>query len=130
MSDPYAVPRPPTSGEITSTIAVEDRVRGELHVGGCARVDGVLRGSIERSGGDWPRLVIGASGHVRGDIRVHSVWIEGQVVGSIEATGHVDIAPTARVAADISYGTLRIGAGARVDGQLRCPRAELRADEA
>ncbi len=73
--------------------------------------------------------MIGASGHVRGDIRVHSVWIEGQVIGSIEATGHVDIAPTATVAADISYGTLRIGAGAHVDGRLRCPYAEPEIDE-
>lgn len=128
MSNPAVIRRPPAAGEITSTIGAADRIRGEFHVGGCARVDGVVRGSIER-GNDGSRLVIGPGGYVRGDIRVHDVWIEGQVVGRVEATGHVDIAATATVEADIEYGTLQIGAGAEVNGTLRCPATELRTDE-
>lgn len=128
MSNPAVIRRPPAAAEITSTIGGTDRIRGELHVGGCARVDGVIRGSVER-GSDTAQLVVGPGGHVRGDIRVHDAWIEGQVVGRIEATGHVDIAATATVEADIDYGTLRISAGAEVNGALRCPATELRADE-
>lgn len=122
MSNPV-VSRRPATAEITSVIGAEDRVRGELHVSGCARVDGVVRGSIERHG-DQACLIIGTSGHVRGDIHVHSIWIEGQVVGTIEAVGHVEIAATASIEADISYGTLSIAAGAQVSGRLRCPRTE------
>lgn len=122
MNKPPAI-RQPAATEITSTIGVEDRVRGELHVSGCARIGGVVRGSIVRHGNE-ACVIVGTSGHVRGDVRVHSIWIEGQVVGTIEATGHVEIAATATVEADISYGTLGIAAGAQVSGQLHCPRAE------
>lgn len=122
MSNP-AVMRRPTAAEITSIIGVEDRVRGELHVSGCARIDGVIRGSVERHG-SRARAIVGTSGHVRGEIHVHSIWIDGQVIGTIEAEGHVEIAATATVEADISYGTLSIAAGAQVSGRLRCPRAE------
>lgn len=122
MSKP-PVNRRPTAAEITSVIGAEDRIRGELHVSGCARIDGVIRGSVERQGYQ-ACAVVGTSGHVRGDIHVHSIWIEGQVVGTVEATGHVEIAATATVEADISYGTLSIAAGAQVSGRLRCPRAE------
>lgn len=122
MSD-SAVNRRPAAAEITSVIGAEDRIRGELHVSGCARIDGVVRGSIERQG-DQACVIVGTSGHVRGDIHVHSIWIEGQVLGTIEAAGHVEIAATASVEADIRYGTLGIAAGAQVSGRLRCPRAE------
>lgn len=122
MSNPTVIRRP-SAAEITSIIGAEDRVRGELHVSGCARIDGVIRGNVERHG-NLACAIVGASGHVRGDIHVHSIWIEGQVIGTIEATGHVEIAATATVEADISYGTLGIAAGAQVSGRLRCPRAE------
>lgn len=116
MKNPPVIPRPPAAG-ITSTIGVVDRIRGELHVAGCARIDGVLRGSVRRHG-EQACVIVGTSGHVRGDVRVHSIWIEGQVIGTIEATGHVEIASTATVDADIRYGTLAIAAGARVSGRL------------
>lgn len=122
MKNPPLVRRP-AAAEITSVIGVEDRVRGELHVAGCARIDGVLRGSVERHG-DRAWLVVGTSGHVRGDLRVHSVWIEGQVIGTIEATSHVEIAETATVDADIHYGTLTIAAGAQVSGRLYSARID------
>lgn len=125
MTRTQELPRP---SEVTSTIGAQDRIRGELHVGGCVRIDGVVRGDIEHIG---PRagVILGPGGHVRGNVRLHSIWIEGQLIGTIEADGHVDIAPGAVVHADIAYGTLRIGAGAEVSGRLRCPEAELRADE-
>lgn len=120
MKNPPVVRRP-ASTEITSVIGIEDRVRGELHVAGCARIDGVLRGSVERYG-DRACVIIGTSGHVRGDVRADSVWIEGQVIGTIEASGHVEITSTATVDADIRYGTLVIAAGAQVSGRLSGPR--------
>lgn len=118
----------PGGGEITSTIGASDRIRGELHVGGCVRIDGVVRGDIDCIG-SRARLILGPESHVRGNVKIHSIWIEGQLIGDIEAEGHVEIAPGAMVQADIRYGTLSIGAGAQVTGRLRCPMAELRADE-
>jgi len=128
MSRSQQPPRAPGPAEVTSTIGARDRIRGELHVGGCVRIDGVIRGDIEHIGPD-ARVIVGTGGYVQGDVRVHSIWIRGQVLGKIEAAGHVDIAADAVVHADITYGTLRIGAGAAVTGRLRCPEAELRADD-
>jgi len=128
MSRSPQSPRPPGPADVTSTIGANDRIRGELHVGGCVRIDGVIRGDIEHIGPE-SRVIIGPGGYVRGDARLHSIWIEGQLLGTIEASGHVDIASGAVVHADITYGTLRIGAGAAVTGRLRCPEAELRADD-
>lgn len=128
MSKSPQTPRSPGPGEVTSTIGAQDRVRGDLHVGGCVRIDGVVRGDIDHIG-PGAVAIIGPRGHVRGNVRLHSIWVEGQLVGDIQAEGHVEIAPGAVVSADIAYGTLRISAGAEVNGHLRCPQAELRTDE-
>ena len=77
---PVTVQQRPRPNEITTRIGAPDRVRGELHVGGCARIDGVVRGSIERAS-DTSRAILGPGGHIRGEIRVHSIWIDGEVVG-------------------------------------------------
>lgn len=122
---PHALPG---GSEVTSTIGRKDRVRGELHVGGCVRIEGIVRGSIEPIGDD-ARAIIVHGAHLEGRVRLHSIWIEGEVVGDIEASGHVDIAPGAVVHADISYGSLSIGAGAEVVGRLHCPWAEWRAEQ-
>lgn len=108
---------------VTSVVGAGDRIRGELHVAGCARIDGVVRGSIERHGND-ACAIVSAGGHVRGDIHVHSIRIEGQVVGRVEATGHVEITASATVDADLQYGTLTIAAGAQVNGRLYGPLSE------
>lgn len=128
MSKQPDTPRRPIAPEITSTLGVRDRVRGELHVGGCVRIDGVVRGDIEHIG-PHASVILGAEAHVRGNVRLHSIWIEGQLIGDIEASGHVDIAPGAVVEADIRYGTLSIGAGAEVTGQLSCLVSALREEE-
>lgn len=109
--------------EVTSIVGAGDRIRGELHVAGCARIDGVVRGNIERHGND-ACAIVSPGGHVRGDIHVHSIRIEGQVVGRVEATGHVEIAASATVDADLQYGTLAIAAGAQVNGRLYGPWSE------
>lgn len=128
MSKPFEPPRAPGADEFSSRIGVRDRIRGELHVGDCVRIDGVIRGDIDQIA-PHARVSVGPDAHIRGSVRIHSIWIEGQVTGEIEASGHVDIGPGAVVDANIAYGTLRIGAGAEVNGRLRCPEAELRADE-
>jgi len=128
MSKSPQTPRSPGPGEVTSTIGAQDRVRGDLHVGGCVRIDGVIRGNVDHLD-PHATAIVGPRGHVSGSIRVRNVWIEGQVVGDVRADGHVEIAPGAVVKGDIAYGTLRLSAGAEVNGQLRCARAEMRADE-
>lgn len=128
MNKPVQSPRMPSAAEVSSNIGSHDRIRGDLHVGGCVRIDGVIRGNIDHIG-PYASVILGSGGHVRGNARLHSIWIEGQFVGDIQATGHVDIAPGAVVHADIRYGTLRIGAGAEVIGRVHCPETDLRADD-
>jgi cytoskeletal protein CcmA (bactofilin family) len=59
-------------------------------------------------------------------VKVARVRIEGNVVGSLEVDGHVEITASAKIDADvITYGSISIDAGARVNGTLRCRHADF-----
>lgn len=103
--------------DVTSVLASRDRVRGDFHVAGGLRVDGVLNGNIER-GGPGSAVIISPTGFVKGDLRAGCVRVEGHVRGSLAVDGHVDLVSTAVVEGDIRYGSITINAGAAVVGCL------------
>jgi len=125
---PYAAPgsrvspnqpafRSAGNADITSTVAARDRIRGDCHVGGGLRIDGVMHGDIKPGGPD-SAVIVGPDGYVEGNLRAARMRIDGQVKGAIAVDGHLDIGAGAVVAADIRYATLSIAAGAAVSGVL------------
>jgi cytoskeletal protein CcmA (bactofilin family) len=86
------------SGDVTTT--------AQLHVDG--RVDGSVR---------CAQLCQGAGGVIAGDIVADEGRIGGLVEGTVNA-GTLVIEASARVAGDVTYETISIAAGARIDGRL------------
>lgn len=93
-------------------------MRGELQFSGLVRVDGTVRGMVSVPADGEGRLHIGTEGAVEGDIRASEVTVEGQVDGSVFATGRVVIGPGGRVAGEVHYGSLEMCPGAEVRGLL------------
>jgi len=108
-----------TEEDVTSILGRRDRTRGDVHVSGGLRVDGVVRGNIEPGGND-AAVLVSPGGHVEGRIRAQRVRVEGHVSGSMIIEGHVDVMPRAVIEGDISYGSMSIAAGAVVNGRVHC----------
>lgn len=108
-----------TEGDVTSILGRRDRTRGDLHVSGGLRVDGVVRGNIEPGGND-AAVLVSPGGHVEGRIRAQRVRVEGHVTGAMIIEGHVDVMARAVIEGDISYGSMSIAPGAVVNGRVRC----------
>ena len=82
------------------------------------RLDGTVVGHIEAHS-DLPiTVVIGASGVVQGDVRVHRIIVAGKVTGNIHALERIELHASALVQGDIKYGSLAVEHGARVLGLL------------
>lgn len=109
--------------DITSILASRDRVRGDFHVAGGLRIDGVLHGNVEPSGPDSV-VIVARGAYVEGRIRALCVRIEGHVKGPLRVDGHIDIAASAEIEGDIEYGSIAIEAGASVTGRLARDRGE------
>lgn len=114
--------------DVTSVLSREDRTRGDLRIGGCVRVDGVVCGDIEPVS-DHAAVIIGRDGFVEGNIHVCRARVEGRVFGAIRVDGHLDVTATAIIEGDLAYDSIRVEPGAWIDGRARCTRSEPVAGE-
>ena len=92
--------------DIADSIEIECEVGGELKVG--------------------RKLIIGQRGSVRADVQTVDAIIHGEYVGSMMATGSVEITPTGRVDGNIEADSLIISKGGFFNGNV----AKLKESEA
>lgn len=102
----------PMSGSTFSVLGADLAIRGDLTATADLHVDGKVEGDITCAS-----LVQGQSGVIAGAITAESARLAGTVKGSINAATLV-VLKTARIEGDVSYDTLTIEQGARVDGKL------------
>lgn len=82
----------------------EGRFRVETGV----RVDGVLKGELISSG----TLIVGESGVIEADVKVHDALVSGRIVGTLEATEKVHLQANSAFVGRIKTRTLIVEEGA------------------
>ena len=120
--------RPPTAGTrggnetdmlsrkpvgMLSLIGANLEIVGDLRSAGAIQVDGKVAGNIKA-----PTVTIGEGAMVEGSISADRATLRGGLDGEIKAD-QIIIAKTAKVAGDIMYRSLRVEAGAILDGHCR-----------
>ncbi|RJT25809.1 polymer-forming cytoskeletal protein [Chakrabartia godavariana] len=106
-----------------SFIGSEVSITGNIGASGDIHLDGAVQGDVACGS-----LTVGASGQVRGNVLAQRATIAGAIEGSVVATELV-IEKSARIAGDVSYESISIETGARVDGRLSqkaAPSGELK----
>ena len=99
----------------TSVIAVGADWVGNLTFDGALQVDGKVKGVIKASGG---MVHVSAEGKVEGEIHAPHVILDGEMLGNVFATEHLELGPRARVRGDVQYGVMEMARGAQIDGSL------------
>ncbi|MBS1570214.1 MAG: polymer-forming cytoskeletal protein [Bacteroidetes bacterium] len=102
---------PVSPGKINS-IMEGTTIEGELRSDSNVRIDGRVKGTINVRG----RLIVGATGHVEGDVTCQSSDIEGTVNGKIACQDLLSLKATARLSGDINTKKLAIEPGAVFTG--------------
>ena len=82
------------------------------------QIDGVVKGNIHSLSGTTSQVTVSKKGVVKGVIRAPRVIVNGEVLGDIHATEHLELAAKARVKGNVHYKHIEIVKGAIVDGQL------------
>ena len=116
MLDLKAPPAPTRTGpaggaDPGSVISSDMAVRGGLETRGRLSLSGEVFGDVKVE-----RLTLAETASLEGTVEAVIVEVRGRLVGTIKARD-VRLYPTARVEADITYETLVVEAGARVDGR-------------
>lgn len=103
---------------ISSIIAKEMQITGEIRFKGKARIDGTVDGNIS---GEY--LVLSESGRVNGDLVLDALVCHGTVEGNIQAklvTAHT----TAIIRGRLESANLTVESGATLEGEIKATRKQ------
>ncbi len=93
---------------------------GNISTSGDMRIDGILEGNLNSKG----RVVIGETGHIKGDLICKNVDIWGTFEGNITASESTNFKTMAVVSGNIKTSRLCIEAGAKFNGSCAMPTEE------
>ena len=107
------------SEEIKAILGKGAEFIGKLIFNGSVRIDGDFQGEIHGQGS----LVVGEGALVKAKIAVSSVYIGGEVQGSIEAKEKITIHSTGKFLGDVHTPVLIMEEGAFFDGKSHMSEA-------
>jgi cytoskeletal protein CcmA (bactofilin family) len=111
-------PTPPPSEEKTTIgqhIAIEGQIRGEEHL----VIEGSMKGNVQM---EKHNFTVGANGRVDGEVRAQNVSISGQLKGTINALGKVEVTKEADFYGDIKAKSISVEDGAYFKGSIELNR--------
>ena len=113
-------PRPtPTPSEERTTIgeriSIEGQIKGEEHL----VIEGAMKGNVEM---EKHNFTVGSNGRVDGEIRAQNVSISGQLKGTINALGKVEVTKEADFFGDIKAKSISVEDGAYFKGSIELTR--------
>ncbi|MGC4075543.1 MAG: polymer-forming cytoskeletal protein [Rubrivivax sp.] len=98
----------------TLTLGEGVTISGKINAAGRVQVFGTVKGEIEADD-----IAVGKTGRVEGSLSARNVDIRGEVGETIVAREQIVIRSTAVVTGTVTYQTIQIEGGARIDGHLR-----------
>lgn len=113
---------------LSSLIAAGVEIAGDVVVTDGVRIDGQVVGNVLSKPDTRGLLVLSELGRIEGNVSVHDAVINGTICGDLEVENFIELQANARITGAISYRTLQMSCGARVEGSMVCivDRAEAR----
>jgi cytoskeletal protein CcmA (bactofilin family) len=104
--------------KVSSLIAGNVEIDGDVVFSGGLRVDGRIKGSLINRDGAKGLLVLSESGSIDGSVRTHDAVIDGRIHGNLRVDNFLELQERAHVEGDISYRQLQMDCGATVTGRV------------
>ncbi len=99
----------------TSLIAAGAELVGDMRFQGAVQVDGKVTGNLLATEG-LVRVSVG--GLVEGEVRAPHIVIDGEVIGDVFASGHLELGARSRVRGNLHYALMEMAMGAQIEGRL------------
>jgi cytoskeletal protein CcmA (bactofilin family) len=104
--------------KINSLIAKETEVKGDIYFEGGLHVDGRVKGNVLGKEGCQCILTLSVDGYIEGNVRTDNAILNGQIVGDVYVTEHLELAVNARIKGNVYYNLIEMAMGAEVNGSL------------
>jgi cytoskeletal protein CcmA (bactofilin family) len=105
-----SMPRDRHESVLGSGVSIEGKMEGD----GDVRIAGKFKGDIHIKG----NLNVQKGAHLTAKINADAVTVEGEVEGTVVASGQVTLSESAQVVGDLKAKTLTVSAGSRMRGNV------------
>ena len=106
------------NGRIDSLVGANSTIHGDVHFSGGLHIDGKIIGNVIAEEGTSSTLILSSNGHIKGDVQVGHVVLNGSVKGNVYSSDSVELASEAHVDGNVYYALLEMAMGAEVNGNL------------
>ena len=103
--------------EIDSTVGKNTKIYGDIVFSGGLHIDGVVVGNVVAES-EGTSLTISERGRIEGNVSVHYIQLNGEVVGDVYAIKQIELAINAKVKGNVYYNVIEMAKGAEVNGSL------------
>ena len=110
-----------------STIGKTLLIKGEITGSGSVHIEGKVEGSIALPG---DRVTVGANGRVSANIAARDIVVLGEVLGSCNASDHLDIRSDGSLCGDVLVSRISVEDGAFLTGSIDIRREATPAPKA
>lgn len=104
--------------KLSSLIADNLHIVGDVHFSGGLRVDGRIEGNVYGKPGGKGLLVLSEKGSITGKVHAYDAVINGSITGDIDIEHFLELQASANVTGNLRYRQLQMDCGATVDGKL------------
>ena len=105
------------NAQIDTLIGNSTELRGDVYFKDGLHIDGVVKGNVIARG-ENSMLTMSEQGRIEGEVRVQNIVLNGEVLGDVYASEHIELAPAARVTGNVYYNLIEMAMGAEVNGNL------------
>lgn len=104
--------------QVETVIGKDTTFKGSISSNSGIRIDGQMEGEITTTSD----IIVGQTGNARVQINARNAMVAGRIVGNMDITEKLELAPTAVLQGDIKVGVLVIGEGAVFKGSCEMRR--------
>ena len=106
------------SSQSTTLISKDSEIEGNIKFSGDLEIQGLVRGNVIANTEAKATVRVVEGGRVEGEIHAPVIIINGQVVGDVHCSNHVELAAKAEVEGNIHYNLIEMVKGSQVNGSL------------
>lgn len=103
---------------IDTLIGQNTEVQGDVLFSGGLHVDGTIKGNVIGDKENGSTLSLSERGRIEGEVKVPNIVLNGEVVGDVYASNHIELAPNGKVVGNVYYQLIEMKVGAEVNGNL------------
>lgn len=104
--------------KLSSLVADNLEIVGDVIFSAGLRVDGRIQGNVINKDGERSLLVLSEKGSINGRVRAYDAVINGVIAGDLEVEHFLELQANAKISGNIIYRQLQMECGAVVDGKL------------